>query len=676
MENRFGIKDFFIVCLLILVIIMVWLSMVQFDRQYQLVRTIQEQGRDQIRELQGIREALEHGIAVNATTNPSGASLADAFPGIYQLRQDGKYDRGDWLVQNFGAPVGKITPLIAGDLYAYVLQDRVLETLAYQDANTLEWVPLLATSWKITDNTTAWQTYVDERRKQPLTEAEILREPDCPPADKAEDRKSYVASRLAEGRRDKDIGAEPACPPAVIIVFQLRGGVRFTDGSPFTSDDVVFTYDWIMNPKVDAPRDRQALEKIKSVEKVGDYEVVFKFKVPYYQSMAYAATMNVMSNKFYGSYTPEQFNDSVGLLIGTGPYRLPSPTDWKPTTGKIELFRNEQYWGVTPSFDRLVYYQIEQDATNLVMYGNGELDAVGLFPQQYQIVKNRAELMDRSNLKIYSSPLSGYDFIGWNQARNGKPTPFADKRVRQAMTMLTDRDGICKSIFLGFASPAPGPWQASSPAHDPNLQDFKYDPAAAKVLLKEVGIEDRTGTGVLTLPDGKPFTFKITYPTKNETIDRMMQFIKDDYSRAGIDAELDPVDWTVMDQRMKGRDFDAISLGWSGGTVEDDIRQMFHSSQVKDQGDNFVNYISPQFDAALEKAERELDFDKRQQDWHEAERILHDDQPYTFLSNLKSIRLFDKRIKNVELAKTGLNYVSDWVMPMPWYVPAAEQKYK
>ena len=212
--------------------------------------------------------------------------------------------------------------------------------------------------------------------------------------------------------------------------------------------------------------------------------------------------------------------------------------------------------------------------------------------------------------------------------------------------------------------------------HDPALQDYKYDPDAAKALLKQVGIEDRAGNGVLTLTDGKPFSFKITYPSKNETIDRMMQYIKDDYSHVGIDAELDPVDWTIMEPRMKSRDFDAISLAWGGGTMEDDIRQMFHSSQVKDQGDNFVNYISPEFDAALERAERELDFAKRQQDWHALERILHEDQPYTFLSNGKSIRLFDKRIKNIETAKTGLNFVGDWVMPMPWYVSAAEQKYK
>jgi peptide/nickel transport system substrate-binding protein len=646
MENRFGIKDFFLTALIVVVIIMLALAMKQYDRQYQIVRDIDQQGRDQLKELEAIHRALDSGEAFVST----GASAAvanqgpDPFADLRALRNDGKYDEGDWLVQNFGAAVGKITPLLAGDLYAYIIQARILECLAYQDSKTLKWIPLLATGWTVTDNSKAWRQYVDQHKKP--------------------------------GQRDDDIAATPDCPPAVVIDFKLRRGVTFSDGSPFSADDVVFTYDWIMNPQIDAPRDRSFLHRIKSVEKVNDDEVVFKFSEPYYQSFSIAAGLNVLSKKFYSKYTPEQYNDSVGLLIGTGPYRMSSPTDWKPTSGRIELFRNERYWGLPTSFDRLVFDQVENDATNLVMYGNGETDVVGLFPEQYELVKNKPDIMGHSNLMIYQSPLTGYDFIGWNQVRDGKPTVFADKRVRQAMTMLTDREGICKTIFRGFATPAPGPYGAGSPQHDPKLVDWHYDPDRAKALLREVGIEDRKGNGVMTLPSGAPFSFKLTYPAKNQTIDRMMQFIKDCYARAGIDAELDPVDWTIMDQRMKGHSFDAISLAWGGGSMEDDIQQMFDSSQIKDQGDNFVSYDSSQFDAALRQAESTLDTSARMEKWHECERILHEDQPYTFLTDSKSIRLFDKRIQNVHTAPTGLNYVQDWVMPIPWYVPAAMQKYK
>jgi peptide/nickel transport system substrate-binding protein len=640
MDNRFGIKDFFLFLLVAVVIIMVALAMKQYDRQYQLVRNINQRLDDQEDQLNTISRSLEQGAGFSpASRSSEQAQASDPFADLRKLRAEGKYDRGDWFVQNFPGALGKLTPLLAGDQYAYVVQSRVLESLANQDTQTLKFVPLLATSWTQTDNSEAWQ--------------------------------EYVKAHSSEGKSELDIGAEADCPPAVVINFKLRHNVTFSDGSPFTADDVVFTFDWIMNPKVDAPRDRSYLEKIKSVEKVSDDEVVFKFKVPYYMSFITAAEMPIMSRKFYGAYTPEQFNDSVGLLIGTGPYRMASPTDWKPGPGKLELFRNERYWGLATSFDRLVFYQVENDVTNLVMYGNGDLDLVLLFPEQYQQVKNKHEIMDHSQTWIYESPLSGYSFIGWNTQR----PPFDDKRVRQAMTMLTDRQGICQTIFLGYSTPAPGPFHADSDQHDPKLVDWTYDPAKAKAQLKELGIEDRTGSGTMTLPNGKPFSFKITYPAKSQTIDRMMQYIKDGYARAGIDAELNPVDWTVMDSRMKSRDFDAISLAWGAGSMEDDIQQMFASASIKDQGDNFVSYSNPQFDAALHHAEYTVDDQKRMEFWHQCDDVLHEDQPYTFLETPKLIRLYDKRIANVQYARTGLNFVQDWVMPVPWYVPKSMQKY-
>src|SRR5579872_530190 len=224
MENRFGVKDFLLLLLLVVVIIMVGLAMKQYDRQYQLVRDIQSQSHDQLRELEAIHRILESGgggLSTSRDVSAQSNSTEDAFPTLWPLRKEGKYDEGDWFIENFGAPVGKFTPLIAGDLYAYILQNRVIETLAYQDCDTLKYVPLLATSWTITDNRKAWHEYVDPR--------------------------------LKNGKSEEEIGGEADCPPAVIINFKLRQGVTFSDGSPFSADDVVFTYDWIMNPKIDAP---------------------------------------------------------------------------------------------------------------------------------------------------------------------------------------------------------------------------------------------------------------------------------------------------------------------------------------------------------------------------------------------------------------------------------------
>jgi peptide/nickel transport system substrate-binding protein len=644
MDNRFGIKDFFIVLLLLIVIVMIALAMKQYDRQYQLLVSIQNQNHDQLSELVTIDDDIRHGSFVSGNASGPTDNAPDAFADLRKLRDEGKYDRGDWLVENLGQPVGKITPMLSTDEGGAVIQSRIQECLIYRDPGTLKFIPLLASGWTITDNTKAWQAYVDAQKAVGVAYDKII--------------------------------ADPNCPPAETIDFPLRHNVTFSDGSPFSADDVVFTYQFIMNPLIDAPRDRQALGQIKQIRKINDFEVAVDFKEPYFGGFEAIGEEGIMSEKFYSQFTPEQYNTSVGLLLGTGPYRMADPASWKPGPGKIELLRNERYWGLAPSFDRMEFYQVESDATSLVMYGNGELDALALTPQQYKLQLKNPTVMQRSDSCIYNSPLEGYFFIAWNQVKGGKPTIFADKRVRQAMTLLTDRKGLCDTIFLGYADPSTGPFFPSSPQHDPNQVDWIYDPQKAAELLKEAGYEDR-GKGVLQKEDGTTLSFKLTYPSGNETFNQMMQFVKDDYSRAGVAVQLDPVGWEILEGRMtKTHDFDALTMGWMGGAMEQDIYQMFDSTQIADQGDNFMSYSDPVFDAAVRLARRTLDDDARMQLWHKCEAILHDDQPYTFLIVPKIIRVNDKRIKNIHLAPTGSNFVQDWVMPVPWYVPLAEQKYK
>ena len=181
---------------------------------------------------------------------------------------------------------------------------------------------------------------------------------------------------------------------------------------------------------------------------------------------------------------------------------------------------------------------------------------------------------------------------------------------------------------------------------------------------------------MLESADGTQLSFKLSYPAKNETVERLMHYIKDGYSRAGVNASLDPVDWTIIEQRLHTRDYDAICLGWASGGLEDDIYQMFDSSQMVGDGDDFMSYKNPELDATIEQARRTLNEPARIELWHKCQRILHEDQPYTFLMFPKYLRFFDNRIQNIQQAKTGLNVVWNWAVPIPWYVPPGMQKYK
>jgi peptide/nickel transport system substrate-binding protein len=143
------------------------------------------------------------------------------------------------------------------------------------------------------------------------------------------------------------------------------------------------------------------------------------------------------------------------------------------------------------------------------------------------------------------------------------------------------------------------------------------------------------------------------------------------YARAGVLLEPKPTEWAVMLDLLRKRNFDAITLGWTSG-IEIDVYQMFHSSQIDGGGDNVIGYRNPELDRLIDTARATVDEAQRMPIWQAAERILHEDQPYTFLMRRKSLLFVDQRIQNIEITRLGLNLGS---VPLETYVPAPLQRY-
>jgi peptide/nickel transport system substrate-binding protein len=360
--------------------------------------------------------------------------------------------------------------------------------------------------------------------------------------------------------------------------------------------------------------------------------------------------------------------------MGTGPYKMRDPAGWRPGQ-KIELVRNETYWGQPPTFSRLIFLEVEEEAAQETMLGNGEIDIYRAFPEQFKRATENPKITAKNNQFVIDSTINGYYFVAWNQQRVGKPTRFTDPRVRKAMTLLIDRQRICQDVFLGYASPISGPNAAGSPQSDPNIKPLPYDLAEGKRLLAEAGYMDRNKDGVIEGADGVPFRFKLNYASGNATVDRYMLFIKDGFAKAGITCDLDPVEWPLMLKKVDQRDFEALHMGW-GGDLESDLYQEFDSSQIADTGDNFMSYRNDALDTLMREARKTIDVERRMKMWHQCHKILADDQPYTFLFSRKTLRLISNRVQNVKPSRTELNLVDRSRMPIPWYVPKAMQKYQ
>ncbi len=619
MEKRFTFKDFFLFAFLALLFVTLLISMYMVDRQWAEMARMQSTMREQAEDIHALRglvngldQRIQAGVVASGEAQGQGMAAA-AFKRAHQAEQMPGYKRGDWLVNAFGAGLKTITPLVSSDAYAGEVQSYIQESLLTRDPETLEWLGLIAKSWRISDD-------------------------------------------------------------GLSFTFQLRDDVKFSDGVALSADDVAFTFAFIQNPVIAAPRERAVYDKIASVTAIGKYEVVFKFKEPYYDSLAMAGGIAIMPRHFYEPYlkTPEKFNQSKGLLLGSGPYRLADPKGWTPDQGLVELQRNPRYWGPQPSFDRLLWKVIQNDAARLTTFRNGEIDTYGARPREYQTLRDDKDLSLRTQHFEYMSPTAGYSYVGWNQKRNGKPTRFADRRVRQAMSYLTDMKRINDEIMLGYAEAAVSPFSPRSKQHDVALVARSFDLDKAKQLLKQAGYADRNKDGVLEDAQGKPFEFELVFFQDNEDTKRIVLFLKDLYARAGVSLIPKPTEWSVMIDLLNKRDFDAITLGWTSG-VETDIYQIFHSKQIEGGGDNFINYKNSELDRLIDQARGTVDEAKRMPLWQQAERIMYEDQPYTFLMRRKSLVFIDKRIQNLQTTNLGLNMGS---VPVEIFVPEGQQKYK
>ncbi|MES2499196.1 MAG: peptide-binding protein [Pseudomonadota bacterium] len=438
------------------------------------------------------------------------------------------------------------------------------------------------------------------------------------------------------------------------IVFELKPNLKWADGKPLTSADVLFTWKLVTDEKTRSPyaSDYQLVKK-------ADAPDALTFSVTYDQ--AYAPALDSWAGL---QILPKHLLENQDIHttafarnpVGSHYYKLDSWTHGE----NLKLSRNPTSVLGSAKIDKLVTRIIPDNSAQFLELMADNIDLMGLDPIKYsRIIPARPELQKK--IALYKELGNSYTYMGFNL----KHKPFDDIRVRKAINYAINKQEIIDGVYLGLGINIASPYKPGTRWSNPDLQPYAYDPNQAKALLKEAGFVDTDGDGILER-DGKPFAFEII-TNQNKEREKSAVLIQRRLRDVGIDVQIRAIEWASFISRfIKTGDFDVVVLGWGLG-LDPDQFNIWHSSQNQPGQFNFIGYNNPQVDKLLEQGRLELNPEKRMKIYHEFAKVLLEDSPIIYLSAGYGLTAIHKRVKGINspAPPAGIGHNS-----YEWYIPS------
>ena len=472
-------------------------------------------------------------------------------------------------------------------------------------------------------------------------------------------------ARLAESWELSDDGLS--------VIFTLRKDLKWSDGQPITAEDIVFTVNKIIyNEKVEAQEKDSFYvgKELVNIEKVDDMK--FKITTPsIYADIVRLANFQPVPkhilepliqekgieavNSFWGADT------EVKNIVGSGPFVI---SEYVPNQ-RIILKKNPYYWRKDekgqrqPYLDRINLVIVEDRNTAFLKLMAGELDAIEFVRGEdvTSILEKKTEL----NLEIYDAgPRASTNFITFNQNYNHLKEPklswFNNQKFRQAVAHLIDRQTIVENIYFGFATPQYSFVPRFSPLYWEQADEvaYKYDPAKAKKILKEIGMEDKDGDGIREDKDGNRVSFILQTNSDNTVRVKIGEILSQEMKKAGLDVTFKPGDFKTLVKALTSTyDWDAIIIGLTGslqpflsGSNVYPSRGSLHMIEPKQQSPR--RDWEKQVDALYIENTTTVDLEKRKQTGYKLQELWVKNLPWIYTVNETAICVFNKKYSNVK----------------------------
>jgi peptide/nickel transport system substrate-binding protein len=423
--------------------------------------------------------------------------------------------------------------------------------------------------------------------------------------------------------------------------YHLRDDATWHDGRPVTSGDVRFTYDVIMHPEVNV-ESREGWDVIKSVETPDDKTVVFHLNRQY---------PDFVSETFFDeSVLPEHIlRGDIGkpfhssrfhhAPVGSGPFKF---KEWVPGSHLV-LVANHDYYGEGPYLNAVVFKFIPNENTLLIQLKTGEID---IFDNAN--INFIDQLEGLPGIVVYKTPMLMYEHLDLNMEHE----ILSEKRVRQALSLATNKSEIADQIYSGLVNVAPLDEFHASKYFDRDIADLvKFDPVEARRLLRMAGWTDENGDGIRE-KNGRNLELTITASAGQLNRQRTELVLREQYRQVGVDLEIRNYNGTVLYGTyedggiLKTGKFDIAMYAWLSSPEPATKEALYSSKNIPPRGQNNPRINNKELTRLLSKGSTEIDTGKRIEIYRRVSEILVDEVPVIPLFWYTSVDPCTEKLRN------------------------------
>ncbi len=451
------------------------------------------------------------------------------------------------------------------------------------------------------------------------------------------DGNSKIVPSLAENWDISDDGLE--------YTFHLRQGVKFHNGNDFTAEDVAYTFHRMLT--VESGVNTEFIDQIKGadellagetdtlegVEVVDDYTIKVTLKEPF---AGFLASISSPGVSIYDSEATEAAGDQFGMdpavTVGTGPFEFSS---WS-FNNQLVLTRNEDYWKGASKLPGVVIKIIPDTETQSMMFESGELDILDLDYAADSVDRFTETYPDQ----IVQGPRVGIVYFTMNFNKE----PFQDVRVRKAVQMSIDRQAILDALYGGRGQVEQGIFPHGLIGFNPNQEEIKYDPEAAKALLAEAGYADG-------------FDMEIAADSSaSDTMTMALEIVSDQLAEVGIRAEIKNYDESTWLETRKSGELGSFMSTWSADYNDpDNFIYTFFGNEEKTKIRS-INYPDTEVMARVARARTIVNEDERLAEYKALEeKIVHEDAAWVPMFSRLHLFAVSKRVEGFAPLWSGLS---------------------